>query len=195
MVVVAPVACGGSGPSDLFSGNGTVDSGGAGDDSSSPQVDSGAPSPNDAAAADTFSAMDTSIMPPDAYSVPEASPVEASSPTWNVPCGTTTVCEAPAQFCCVSGPQGSQTDTCVSGTNDCNGQTDTPVSCTSSSQCPRGEICCGRVTNGVYGAISCRMTCGAAGEYQFCDPTVMSDCPPMTACMPSTILDGFNRCL
>jgi hypothetical protein len=194
--VIAPAACGGSGPSDLFSG-GAVDSGGQGDDAMA-QVDSWKAAPDDAAAAaDAATAMDTSTVPtPDAYSAPETSAVDAPGPTVTIPCGMAATCSVPAQFCCVSvGPQGSQTDTCVSGTNDCNGQMETPIECTSSAQCPGGQVCCGRVNNGVYGQVSCRMSCSAAGEYQFCDPAMPGDCPPTMACMPSTILDGFSRCL
>jgi hypothetical protein len=72
---------------------------------------------------------------------------------------------------------------------------DTPVRCNSSSQCPGAQVCCGREINNVYAEVSCRMTCGAAGEYQFCDPSVPSDCPMGMRCAPSTILDNFSRCL
>jgi hypothetical protein len=195
--VFLAVACGGATGSDLFSGNG-ADSGGTGDDAMSGQ-DSAMPAPGDAAAQDTTTAMDTSTAPPpDVYTAPEASPMDdAPSGTFNITCGATT-CTGPAELCCVSGPQGAQTDMCVAGTgagaSNCNAQTDTPVRCTSSAQCPGGQLCCGRVVNSVYGEISCRMTCGAAGEFQFCDPNVPSDCPPTTTCTPSTVLDGFNRC-
>jgi hypothetical protein len=192
---LAPAACGGSGPSELFSGNPTTDSGGSGGDASMPQADSAPPPPNDSAAADSTPDMDSSSSVLDVYTVPEASPVDAPPPMWNVACGMTT-CSGPAQFCCVSGPTGNQTDTCVSGTNSCNGQADTPVNCSSSAQCPSGQVCCGRLSNGAYTDVTCRMTCGGSNEYVFCDPNSLpADCPSATPnCTMSTILDGFNRC-
>jgi hypothetical protein len=191
--ICVAAACGGSAPSQLFSGN-PVDSGGSGDDSSMSQGDSGMPPPEDASSADTGSATDSYTAPPDVFTVPEAGPDDAPSSTWNIACGMT-MCPGPAQLCCVSGPTGNQTDTCVTGMNNCNGQGDTPISCTSSAQCPGGQLCCGRMANGAYTDVACRMTCGGSNEYVFCDPGVPSDCSqPTPTCSMSTVLDGFSRC-
>jgi hypothetical protein len=199
-VVLVHAACGGSGPSQLFSGNPT-DSGSSVDDTGMSQADSAPPPPDDAAA-DSTSAMDSYSATPDVFTVPEASAVDAPPSTWDIACGMTT-CPGPAQFCCVSGLPGNQTDTCVSGMNNCNGQADTPVNCTSSAQCPAGQLCCGRqntsqpMGNNKYTDVTCRMTCTGSNEYVFCDPNNLpADCPSPGPpnCTMSTLLDGFNRC-
>jgi hypothetical protein len=147
-----------------------------------------------AAPVDTGSEVDSSV--------PDTSVMETGPTPYSVPCGVTTTCTAPAEFCCASGPTSQMTDTCTSNPSDCSGPMDTPVYCTSSSQCGAGELCCGQINGTVYGAITCQGAdaggngpCGGGNQYVFCDPSVPSDCPPGTGvCSASTRLDGFYRC-
>jgi hypothetical protein len=189
----ALASCGGSAPSDLFSS--PADSG-AFDVSARDQglpLDTGVQPAADAAD-DTGIVVDATPQPAPEAAAPEAAVIDAGLPPYSIDCGGTTMCSGPAQTCCVSGAPGAQDDTCVADANSCNGPLTTPVSCSSSSQCPAGEICCGREPNGTYTDVSCRSTCDGTTEFVFCDPNVPNDCPPGMMCGPSTLLDGFNRC-
>jgi len=192
----ALASCGGSAPSNLLFS--PVDGGEPFDVAARDQglpPDTGLPPVRDAAEEDIGAAPDsTTPGPMPEAAAPEAAVIEAGPPSYSVDCGGTTTCTIPAQLCCVSG-FGPQSDSCVPSASGCNAPMSTPVSCTSSAQCPAGEICCGRQPNGAYTDVTCRATCdNGNSEVVFCDPTVPNDCPQGTTCGPSQVLDGFNRC-
>ena len=187
--------CGGSRTSDLFSTSSEGESSEAG---SSPDVAETFDAPMAAeGAADTGGA--------DLDAAGDVIPA-ADSPAQGItiPCGaigSSQTCSVPAQICCVTYAQGNENiDTCSSSASDCATQGGTSVRCSSSAQCPSNQVCCGSTTNSLYYSdVSCRATCITSNssdhEFQFCDPTLPSDCPPHTRCEISTILTTFNVCL
>jgi hypothetical protein len=199
---IGVAACGGSNPSSLYAMG--DDAAGTGGDSAPPQE--AAPAEDTGSGMTLDTGVDSTVIVdsgsiPDVAPVPESSPVETGPAPYSIACGMMTTCTAPAQFCCASGPTGMQTQTCVATLGDCGGNQDTPVYCTSSTQCAAGEVCCGNLNSAVYGAISCQSDdggaggpCSAANAYVFCDPSVPSDCPQGMSCTLSTRLDGFYRC-
>ncbi len=103
-------------------------------------------------------------------------------------------CSSPGEFCCAS-PSGVQS--CSANANDCLGQGNTPVSCSTSSQCPAGQLCCGEQHSGYYADVSCQLECNSSNngvsQVQFCD-TSAPDCPANTSCQASVYLIGFSVC-
>ncbi len=203
-VVLLAVSCGGSVPSALTSGGsdaGTPGDTGTGElEDAASQADTGGTGPGNDAGDERPPVADTGV--PD-VSVPYDAPFEDAQPiTYSVPCGAATTCTAPAEFCCVSGNSGAQTHACQTDLTQCGASTQTPVVCTSSTQCSPDEVCCGQINGVTYGEISCQSSdagappCTGPNEYQFCDPSVMpSECPDGMDCTLSTRLDGYYRCL
>jgi hypothetical protein len=114
--------------------------------------------------------------------------------------GATNTCTTPSEFCCVTyngGPKGDQNiNICGSNASDCSAQMGTTVRCSSSTQCPTGEVCCGTGSSDsplVYTDVSCQPSCGL-NDHLFCDPTVLNDCPATAHCQSSSVLTSFNIC-
>lgn len=103
-------------------------------------------------------------------------------------------CSAPGEFCCVS-PSGVQS--CSANANDCLGQGNTPVCCSTSSQCPAPQLCCGEQHSGYYADVSCQLECNGSNngvsQIQFCAAST-PDCPANTSCQASVYLIGFSVC-
>jgi hypothetical protein len=138
-------------------------------------------------------------VPVDAGAAQDSGTVATDSgPPAVISCGNTT-CPLPAEFCCVTFDQSGQQEACASDPGSCTGQGGSAVECTSSSQCPAGQICCGTKPNSnSYSDVSCQAApCGSGSveQIQFCDPQGPNDCPPdAPQCQQSTILNGFFIC-
>ena len=157
------------------------------------------------------------VTPPEAaVTIMEAGPAEVGSPgdvgsnflpdaetppDASVSCSTGVSCKTPSQFCCAFIAPQSNPDTCSTSLSDCSNQGGTTVRCTSSTQCPSGEVCCASTTTTslYYSDVSCRPTCDPTttqgNNHQFCDPSVPTDCPSIARCEASTVLNGFYACL
>jgi hypothetical protein len=180
------LSCGGSQSSTLFMGpDAAADDGGPPDSASPP----------DARAVDAPSDVITPIADsagPARDATPlDGSDVDARVPPYSVACGTTT-CEAPGQFCCLSGLPATATYACESDSTSCGGNADAKIYCTSSTQCATGQVCCGHVLPPAV--VTCQPTCTAANDYVFCDPSAPTDCPQGHKCVPSTRIVGYDRC-
>jgi hypothetical protein len=122
-----------------------------------------------------------------------------SSSAGTIPCGNA-VCTLPAEFCCVTANQGTQMQACDMNQAGCMGQGGSPVRCTSSTQCPMGQVCCGSNANNFYSDVSCQPapcsgSSGGVERVQFCDPQSPGDCPSdAPRCQQSTVLGGFFVC-
>jgi hypothetical protein len=181
-VLALALSCGGSSSSELFTG---ADSGA--DQAAPPE---GAPQPE---ASSVDAPRDAVGSTGDSGGhVRDAAPADGQVPAYSVPCGTSAACEAPGQFCCLSGLPSNPAYACVSDSTSCLGLEDAKVSCTSSTQCPGGQVCCGHVLPPAV--VSCQSTCNAANDYLFCDPSAPTDCPPGHKCVPSTRIVGYDRC-
>jgi len=193
-VALTASSCGGAAPSSLRSGS--VDSGFEAEDEDASIVDAAAPEA-DTAVADTAlgggDALQQDGPVEDALPTPDSFAADAPPPSYSIACGPTTTCTAPAEFCCYAG---ITSETCETDTTDCSGAADTPITCTSSTQCAQGQVCCGHVVADTTGTthVSCEATCTGTNDYVFCDPSVASDCPGGEACIASTRLIGFFRC-
>lgn len=110
-----------------------------------------------------------------------------------IPCGNAR-CSVQGEFCCVSA---GGVQSCSANMDGCLGQNGTPVSCTTSSQCPTGQVCCGEQHNSYYAEVSCQLDCNSSSngisQVQFCDPNA-PDCPPNDSCQASVYLIGFSVC-
>jgi hypothetical protein len=89
---------------------------------------------------------------------------------------------------------------CVSSQRACGGNGDVPVNCSSSTQCPSGQVCCGDWNGQSFSVVSCRQgtACGAPNgiqDYQLCNPQLANDCPRGTMCQVSDMLPGYYECL
>jgi hypothetical protein len=180
------LSCGGSQPSTLFAGPDAAMEAGPQDSASQPDVHA-VDAPNDVLTPIADSAGPTGDAAP-----LDGSDVDGQPPGYSVACGTTTTCEAPGQFCCLSGLPGNPTYACDGDSTSCGGLGDAKVYCTSTTQCPGSQVCCGHVLPPAV--VTCQPTCTAANDYVFCDPTVPSDCPPGHKCVASTRIVGYNRC-
>jgi hypothetical protein len=118
--------------------------------------------------------------------------VDAPPPGYSVSCGTGATCDAPGQYCCLSGLPGNPTYACESDPTTCGGLQDAQVHCSSSAQCPGGQVCCGHVLPPAV--VMCQATCNAANDYVFCDPSAPTDCPQGHKCVQSTRIVGYDRC-
>jgi hypothetical protein len=192
VLLLAPfgAACGGSQASDLYSSASTTGGGAMPDASGDASVpveasaDTGAPGSNEAAA---------DAMPLPDVAVPEAGP----PPSTAIACGSAT-CQMPSEFCCAFNAPRTTADICSSSLGDCSMQGGTAVTCTSTTQCPSGQVCCATTNSmNIYSDVSCRTTCPttSGNARQFCDPNITSDCPSAAECDPSTLLVGFHVCL
>jgi hypothetical protein len=125
-------------------------------------------------------------------------------PATMIPCGvsgTNKTCSTADQVCCVTfngGPKADQNvETCSFSASDCSNRNGATVHCTSSTQCPAGQVCCGTSATPYlyYSDVSCRPSCDTkSSDHQFCDPAVPADCPLGQPCQPSTILTAFYIC-
>lgn len=171
-------------------------------DSAAPDTGSLPPPEEDSGAAPDTSAppVDTGIPVVDSGTVEDVAPPDANPTGARVLCpmkGIPATCD-PGQDCCVStSGTGNQTDTCQTPGTHCNGAV---VSCSSSSQCPNGEVCCGtETTNGgtpMYVQVSCATACVSQGgqtKVTFCDPQ-KPQCPNGLQCAQSSVLQGFYVC-
>jgi hypothetical protein len=187
--VAVTISCGGGSSSDVFMGS---DAGA--DQAASPQ--DGASEPDAAAGVDARDDAVTKV--PDSGGHPrdaapsDGSEVDSQAPSYSVSCGMTTTCEAPGQFCCLSGLPATPTYACDSDSTSCGGLTDAQIHCTSSAQCAAGQVCCGHVLSPAV--VSCQPTCNGPNDYVFCDPSAPNDCPQGHKCMPSTRIVGYDRC-
>ena len=116
-------------------------------------------------------------------------------------CGNQNTCNTPSQICCVTFAGFAQNyrnmEACLASGTDCANEGGTPVYCTSSSQCPGGQVCCGKNANMSvsYTEVSCQPSCNAHNDRVFCDPTLPNECPGSTHCGMSTLLTAFYACL
>jgi hypothetical protein len=131
--------------------------------------------------------------------IPEASPIETGPVTGSISCPPTT-CSSP-EVCCASGNGSGQTSfKCQSASKGCGSAAapGTPISCSSTADCPKGVCCGANDNNGHYVAVACAATCqgqDANGDtlVQFCDPAA-ADCPTGLTCVASQLLPGLNVC-
>jgi hypothetical protein len=188
-VLALAMSCGGSQSSTLFTGPD------AGFDQEAPEDST---SPSDAPGERAVDAPNDVVTPVADSAGPtrDAAPLDGSEvgppPSYSVACGTTTTCEAPGQFCCLSGLPAAPTYACDSDSTSCGGVADAKIYCSSSTQCPGGQVCCGHVL--APAVVTCQPTCSAANDYIFCDPSAPGDCPQGHKCIASTRIVGYDRC-
>ena len=128
--------------------------------------------------------------------------VDASVPG-TIACGKTS-CVAGAEECCITfqgGPGGGTANETCTPVGKCQGGV--ALTCTGSSNCPAGEVCCasfggggGGGPGGGGGGAKCAKTCGGGGGpggggVQLCNGN--GDCPPGEQCVPAPI-GGVNIC-
>jgi hypothetical protein len=186
LVLTLAVSCGGS-QSMLFTGADAGDDQGAPPDSASQPDVSGLDARHDAITPVADSASPTRDAAP-----LDSSEVDGPPPSYSITCGTMTTCDAPGQFCCLSGLPATPTYACDGDSTSCGGIADAKIYCTSSTQCPGGQVCCGHVLPPAV--VTCQPTCAAANDYVFCDPSAPSDCPQGHKCIASTRIVGYDRC-
>jgi hypothetical protein len=179
---------------------------GPGDDGGGQAAEADAPSSSAPGAGDATTGSSPDAAAGESGPWTDAGPVDDasagsddSSSSGTISCGNAT-CTLPAEFCCVTTSQGTQSQTCATDPASCKGQGDSPVQCTSSTQCPQGQVCCGSNANNFYSDVSCQPapcggTTGGVEHVQFCDPQSPGDCPPdAPRCQQSMVLGGFFVC-
>jgi hypothetical protein len=191
--VAVAISCGGGSPSAVFMG---TDAGA--DEAASPQDGASEPDATGVDAPDDVvtKVPDSGGHPGDAApgdAAPgDGSGVDVGVPSYSVSCGMTTTCEAPGQFCCLSGLPTTPTYACESDSTSCGGLADAQIYCTSSAQCAAGQLCCGHVLSPAV--VTCQSTCNGPNDYVFCDPSAPNDCPQGHKCVASTRIVGYDRC-
>jgi hypothetical protein len=191
LLVLVPIAlaisCGGGSQSAVFTGSDA-----AADEAATPPED-GATEPDATGSGGDAPDDVVTKIPDSGGNTGDAAPgVDGAVPSYSVSCGMTATCEAPGQFCCLSGLPTTPTYACESDSTGCGGTTDAQIHCTSSAQCPGAEVCCGHVLSPAV--VSCQPTCNGANDYVFCDPSAPNDCPQGHKCMASTRIVGYDRC-
>jgi hypothetical protein len=200
MLVTAFLACGGATQSDLFTGgSGLSPDGGGGKDSGSVGADTGSGT-DSGAGRDTGSPVDSGENDTGAFDAGFDSGVNDPGIYCNTS-GMSGYCAVQKEVCCVTGvgTGGMLMYMCVPtvGAMDCAFTGGTPVACDDTADCSAGgKVCCGTRQGSGYSEVVCRTACDtAANQVRFCDPGIVpSDCPTPQACVPSTILIGYNVC-
>jgi hypothetical protein len=164
------VACGGSAPGDLFSGDASEDGGSAiaSDGGGTTSAADGAPLGSDG------SAKLDSAVPSDG----------------TLACGASS-CKIPTETCCVARAGGSFTFSCVTGArcpSTGGGNQPTALKCANTADCSGGTVCC--VTQANNQTVSaCKSACGN-NDAQLCDPAASpTGCPASAPCSSDKIGD------
>lgn len=114
------------------------------------------------------------------------------------PGGAKKTCQAKTEVCCVGWGPAPEFECEAAGKLAC--VTRTSIACDDGSDCPSGEICCGRREEHTgYMKVECRATCKdgpAMRAMQLCDPNAAQDeCAPSgKQCVPSDVLPGYHVC-
>ena len=162
------VACGGSAPGDLFTGDGSEDGG-----SVIPSDGGGTTSADGAITASDGSAR-----------------VDGAAPGASLTCGASS-CKIPSETCCVARAGGSFTFSCVMGAtcpSTGGGNQPTALKCANTASCSGGMVCC--VTQANNQTVSaCKTACGN-NDAQLCDPAASpTGCPATAPCSSNKIGD------
>ncbi len=189
------LACGGADQSSLLGDGGNAADEGIGTDVTVPPQDSGPPTKDvvtvDVPIADVV-VPDSPVGPPDSL----------------IHCGSALTCDAKTQICCKH-TFSSQQYQCVSSVNDCMGNGDVPIECSSNDNCVSqgnpGYICCADANNAgtgnctnytVASSVSCQADCSQQGQVPVGCSQQVQDCPyPNQTCIVSICtLPGYTIC-
>jgi len=210
----ALMACGGVAESGLLSGSAgdggsggrAKDTGAAGKDGGqvtvTPYGDSGVAAAHDTGTVVTPQHDASTIAVPDAKTTPPAD--TGTNPPPGVACGGLD-CTGTTPICCGSG-LGSSTPSasCTATTADCTHGGGAPITCTATTGCSGGDVCCASYTigGGVGGSqsvsvtsVSCasQQSCQGAGTAQVCDPTSSTNpCAQGETC--HMVAPGYGAC-
>lgn len=197
-------ACSGAAPSDLLATGGSVDvgttssSGGSGS-SSGGKVDAASPQP-DAGNNSSSSSSSGGSVPDASTTIDATAPIESGPPAQSVFCGDNSPeCTSPEVCCATAAGNGNPPAVTFACTDPSQCAQGAIIECSSTADCPGGDVCCGEDLNGVYSQVTCTPQCTGttstgASEVQLCDPNA-NDCPTATpTCQKSGVLTGYYVC-